>query len=114
MALYGFATKQALLRGTLTGFAKGGIYENLVAQMLVSNGYKLYYYKSGEDSEIEFVIEKDGEVVPVEVKAGNNPTKSLNGFIDRFEPSVAYKIVKGKLGMAERKYTLPHFMAMFI
>ena len=114
MALYGFATKQALLRGTLTGFAKGGIYENLVAQMLVSNGYKLYYYKSGDDSEIEFVIEKDGEVVPVEVKAGNNPTKSLNGFIDRFEPSVAYKIVKGNLGMAERKYTLPHFMAMFI
>ena len=45
LALFGFATKQALLNGNLKGFAKGGIYENFVAETLVKNGYTLYYYK---------------------------------------------------------------------
>lgn len=114
LALFGFATKQALLNGTLKGFAKGGIYENFVAETLVKNGYTLHYYKQGDSSELEFVIEKDGEVVPIEVKAGNAPTKSLDSFIDNFEPSVAFKLIGGNLGVSDKKYTLPHFLAMFI
>jgi predicted AAA+ superfamily ATPase len=62
LALFGFATKQALLNGTLKGFAKGGIYENFVAETLVKNGYMLHYYKQGDNSELEFVVEKNGEV----------------------------------------------------
>ena len=114
MALYGFTTKQALLRGTLTGFAKGGIYENLIAVMLTEKGYRICYYKPDESTEIEFLLEKDGEVIPVEVKAGNNASKSLNSFIDKFLPTIAYKIIGGNLGMAEKKLSLPHYMAMFL
>ncbi len=114
LALFGFATKQALLNGTLKGFAKGGIYENFVAETLVKNGYALHYYKQGDSAEIEFVIEKEGEVIPIEVKAGNAPTKSLDLFIDNFEPSVAFKLIGGNVGVADKKYTLPHFLAMFI
>ena len=114
LALFGFATKQALLNGTLKGFAKGGIYENFVAETLVKNGYTLHYYKQGDSSELEFVIEKDGEVLPIEVKAGNAPTKSLDSFINNFEPSIAFKLIGGNVGMTEKKFTLPHFLAMFI
>ncbi|MCR5205681.1 MAG: AAA family ATPase [Lachnospiraceae bacterium] len=114
MALYGFATKQALLRGTLTGFAKGGIYENLISQMLIQNGYNLHYYKPDENSELEFIIEKDGEVFPIEVKAGNTPTKSLDRFIKHFKPSLAYKIIGGNLGLVDSKFSIPHYMTMFI
>ena len=114
LALFGFATKQALLNGTLKGFAKGGIYENFVAETLVKNGYTLHYYKQGDSSELEFVIEKDGEVVPIEVKAGNAPTKSLDSFINNFEPSVAFKLIGGNVGVVDKKFTLPHFLAMFI
>ena len=114
LALFGFATKQALLNGTLKGFAKGGIYENFVAETLVKNGYTLHYYKQGDSSELEFVIEKDGEVVPIEVKAGNAPTKSLDSFISNFEPSIAFKLIGGNVGVADKKYTIPHFLAMFI
>lgn len=114
LALFGFATKQALLNGTLKGFAKGGIYENFVAETLVKNGYTLHYYKQGDSSELEFVIEKDGEVVPIEVKAGNAPTKSLDSFISNFEPSIAFKLICGNVGMTDKKFTLPHFLAMFI
>lgn len=114
MALYGFAAKQALLNGKLKGAAKGGIYENFVAETLVKSGYTLHYYKPDDNSELEFVIEKDGEVVPVEVKAGNTATKSLNQFIETFEPEAAYKIIGGNTGQTDNKITIPHFLTMFI
>ena len=114
LALFGFATKQALLNGTLKGFAKGGIYENFVAEALMKKGYTLHYFKSGDSSELEFIIEKNGEVVPIEVKAGNAATKSLDSFVKEFEPSVAIKLVDGNVGRVEKKLTLPHYFAMFL
>lgn len=114
MALYGFAAKQALLNGKLKGPAKGGIYENFIAEAFVKNGYSLHYYKPDDNSELEFLIEKDGEVVPVEVKAGNTATKSLNQFIEKYEPSVSYKLISGNIGKTDTKVTLPHYMVMFI
>lgn len=114
MALYGFETKRALLNGKLKGSAKGGIYENFVAQTLIQNGYTLHYYKPDDNSELEFIIEKDGEVIPVEVKAGNTVTISLDRFIKAYRPPVAYKIAGGNVGLNDTKYTLPHYMSMFI
>ena len=114
LAMFGFATKQALLNGNLKGFAKVGIYENFVAQTLVKNGYTLHYYKPNDSSELEFIIEKDGEVIPIEVKAGNSATKSLDSFIKEFEPSVAIKLISGNVGTVEKKLSIPHFLAMFI
>ncbi len=114
MALYGFETKKALLNGMLKGSAKGGIFENFVAEALVQNGYSLHYYKPDDNSELEFVIEKDGEVVPIEVKAGNTATKSLNRFIEEFKPENAFKLISGNIGQSDDKITLPHYLAMFI
>lgn len=114
MALYGFATKQALLNNKLKGAAKGGIYENLVAQMLVQKGYVLHYYKPDDNSELEFVIEKDMEVAPVEVKAGNAATVSLDRFIEKFEPDLAYKVAGSNVGISGGKLTIPHYMVMFL
>ena len=114
LALYGFATKQALLNSNLKGFAKVGIYENFVAETLVKNGYSLHYFKPNDNSELEFVIERNGEVVPIEVKAGNTATKSLNQFIENFSPSVAFKLISGNIGENEQKISLPHYLTMFI
>ena len=60
------------------------------------------------------IIEKDGEVIPVEVKAGNASTISLNTFIGKYQPSYAYKLIDGNVGIADKKITLPHYMAMFL
>lgn len=114
LALFGFATKQVLLNGNLKGFAKGGIYENFVAETLIKNGYAIHYYKPDDNSELEFIIERNGEVVPIEVKAGNAPTKSLNRFIDEFSPSVAFKLISGNIGESDGKISLPHYLTMFI
>lgn len=113
-AMYGFETKRALLENTLKGNAKGGIYENIIAETLVKNGYALYYYKPNDTSELEFLFEKNGEVIPIEVKAGNTASKSLNRFIEVYKPSVAYKVVDGNIGVSGTKLTIPHYMAMFL
>ncbi len=114
LALYGFSTKRALLNGKLNGFAKGGIYENFVAETLIKNGYTLHYYKQNDDCELEFIIEKDDEVIPIEVKSGNTATKSLNMFIEKFNPSITFKLIGGNVGMSDNKFSIPHFLAMFI
>ncbi len=113
-AMYGFETKKAVLMGTIQGNAKGGIYENVISESLIKNGHKLYYYRPDESHELEFLLEKNGEVVPIEVKAGNNPTVSLNSFIKKYSPSCAYKLIKGNMGVSDGKITLPHYMVIFI
>lgn len=113
-AMYGFETKKAILENKIKGNAKGGIYENIIADILVKNGYSLYYYKPDDSNELEFLIEKNGEVVPIEVKAGNRATKSLDRFIETFKPSIAYKLVDGNVGISDKKLTIPHYMAMFL
>ena len=90
--MYGFETKRAVLNDTLRGNARGGIYENIISECLLKRGYTLYYFKPDSEHEIEFLIEKNGEVIPIEVKAGNNPTPSLNSFLENFSPSCAYNI----------------------
>lgn len=112
--LYGRETKIAVLNNTIKGNGKGAIYENVIAQLLISKGYTLHYYRPDDNSELEFVIEKNGEVVPIEVKSGNTASKSLNSFIDEFKPTIAYKIVGGNLGVSGSKITIPHYMIMFL
>ncbi|MBR4587904.1 MAG: ATP-binding protein [Lachnospiraceae bacterium] len=112
--MYGFETKRAVLNDTLRGNARGGIYENIISECLLKRGYTLYYFKPDSEHEIEFLIEKNGEVIPIEVKARNNPTPSLNSFLENFSPSCAYKLVGGRNGKAGGKTTLPHYFVMFI
>ena len=113
-AMYGFETKKAILNNTIKGNVKGGIYENVISESLVKKGYGLYYFKPDSEHEIEFILEKEGGVVPLEVKAGNTSTPSLNAFIRDFKPTSAYKLVFGNQGQDGIRRTLPHYMVMFL
>ena len=112
--MYGFETKQAVQNDSNMGNARGGIYENVIAECLLKQGYTLYYYKPDRTHEIEFLIEKEGKVVPIEVKAGNRFTPSLNQYIDTYVPAMALKLTNSKNGKAGVKETLPHYMVMFL
>lgn len=114
-AMSGLEAKRVLLNNTMKGNVKGGLYENVIGEMLVKRGYSLHYYKISDNTqELEFVIEKDGNAVPIEVKAGNTSTLSLNTFIENYHPSKAYKFVNGNVGINEGRITLPHYMVMFL
>lgn len=113
--LFGRETQVALVRNTLKGPAKGGIYENLVFDLLHKRGIEVRYYKRANNTqEIEFLMERDGAVVPVEVKSSKGATVSLNTFMEQYEPRVAYKLVDGNSGRDGAKVTLPQFMGMFL
>ncbi len=112
--MYGFETKRAILDNSIKGNAKGGIYENIIAECLIKRGYSLHYYKPDDDHELEFLIEKDGGVVPIEVKAGNNASPSLNSFIEKFVPAKAYKLIANRNGYEGVKEILPHYFVLFV
>ena len=115
MAMYGMLVKREVLMGTLKGAMKGGIYENLVGGMLVRNRLPLHYFKRDKDVvEMEFVIEQNEGVVPVEVKAKTGATASLDKLLKPAEIPYEYKFAGGNVGVSGKKITLPHYMAMFI
>ncbi len=113
-AMYGAETKRLLYSGKLVGNAKGGLYENLVAGMIERVGLPLFYFKTEDGSrEVEFLVERDGGVVPVEVKSSNGATVSLNELLDKPGVPQGYKFVDGNVGVVGKKRTMPHYMAMF-
>ena len=114
-AMYGPEMKNSLYMNTLAGTAKGGIYENLVADILLKRDIPLKYYRPGESiQEIEFLLTKGEHVIPLEVKAGNGKTVSLDNYIERFDPPYALKLITGNAGVSGKKLTLPLYMAMFL
>lgn len=114
-ALYGPETKGLLYSGRLAGNAKGGLYENLLAGVLERKGIPLFYFKTEDGKrEVEFALERDGGIVPVEVKASNGGTISLNEMLERPDVPYGYKFVDGNIGVSGKKITLPHYMAMFL
>lgn len=78
MAMKDFSLKQHIVENTLTGNSKGGIYECAIADALYKKGYQIYFYKNETArKEIDVIIQKDGKLVPIEVKSGNTQANSL-------------------------------------
>ena len=63
---------------------------------------------------MEFVIENDDGVIPVEVKSTNGATQSLNKLLRRTHIPYGYKLTAGNIGVKDKKITIPHYMAMFL
>lgn len=115
VALYGFDMKKAIIDNTLKGNVKGGIYENLVLDILIKRGHRLSYYRKDDGSlEIEFLISQDAQIIPIEVKAGNSSTISLNKLLESPDIPYGYKLISGNVGIDGKKIVMPLYMAMFI
>lgn len=100
------------------GIYKGALFENIVAQMLVDEGNGLYYY-NGENSqlEIDFLVRTANSLVPIEVKANDGATASLNRIISSENyPYVKFgiKLSKKNIGFNGKFYTIPYFCAFLL
>lgn len=98
---------------------KGAIYENIVGDMLVKQGYQLYFYKN-ESSNLEmyfFVRDRDS-LIPIEVKANDNSTRSLNNLLDdniKFKDiKFGIKLCNRNIGFNGKFYTFPYFLSFMI
>ncbi len=97
---------------------KGAIYENIVSDMLVKEGYKLYFYKNEKGTvEMDFFIRDKNSLIPVEVKANDNATPSLNNLIDskQFEDiKYGIKLCNKNIGFNGKFYIFPYFMTFLL
>lgn len=100
------------------GTYKGAIYENIVGDMLVKQGYQLFYYNSDKPAlEMDFFIRDADSLIPVEVKANDGATASLNKLLkDDKYPDVKYGIKLGykNIGFNGKFYTFPYFLSFLL
>jgi hypothetical protein len=84
--------------------------------MLVKQGYGLYYYQDSRSSlEMDFFVRNADSLIPVEVKAGNAETRSLNRIIDNY-PDVKFgiKLCTQNIGFNGKIYTFPYFLTFLL
>ncbi len=97
---------------------KGAIYENIVADMLVKSGYNLFYYKNQKSTiEMDFFVRDSKTLIPVEVKAIDSSTISLNNLISKDKYSdIKYgiKLCSKNIGFNEKFYTFPYFLTFLL
>ncbi|MGN0693713.1 MAG: ATP-binding protein [Lentihominibacter sp.] len=87
---------------------KGGMAENYVNTQLTINGYRTYYWESERGAEVDFVIQRDGKIVPVEVKSADNTrAKSLKVYMDRYKPDYAIKLSAKNFAFEDNKLIIP-------
>lgn len=114
---YGMATKRMLI-GKDNNLNAGGIFENVIAQELFSKGYDLYYYNSNRFGELDFVIECNGKILPIEVKSGKDYHN--HSAIDKCLGNPQYEIDEAvifancNVHRIEKKTYLPIYMVMFM
>lgn len=117
IAMRDLSLKQMIIENTLINNTKGGIYECAIADILMKKSYQLYFYKHEKKKlELDFLIQKNGSVIPIEVKGGHTKSVSLNIFLNEHpEITLAYKFIDGNVGSTDsRIITMPLYMAMFI
>lgn len=94
---------------------KGGLVENYVNISLTINGYRTYYWESKRGAEIDFVIQREGKLIPIEVKsADNTKSKSLKIYIDTYNPPYAIKLSQKNFGFEDNKKIVPLYAAFCI
>ena len=93
------------------------MYECAVPDALYKSGYKLYFYKNDTArKELDFLIQKNGQVIPIEVKSNNNKATSLTSVIkNKPDISFGYKFVDGNIGVSDDGViTLPLYMSGWV
>lgn len=100
------------------GVYKGALYESIVAEALVKEGYGLYYYKKPDSTlEEDFFVRTRDRLVPVEVKAQNGRSRSLRTLVQSDSyPDISWgiKLHGGNVGRSENILSLPYFVTFLL
>lgn len=94
---------------------KGGMAENYVNIQLSINGYHTYYWESARGAEIDFVIQRNEQLIPIEVKSADNTrAKSLKVYMETYDPEYAIKLSAKNFAFEDNKKTVPLYAAFCI
>lgn len=94
---------------------KGGMAENYANVQLTMNGYNTYYWESDRGAEVDFVIQREGQLIPIEVKSADNTrAKSLKVYMQTYKPAYAIKLSSKNFGFKDGKKIVPLYAAFCI
>lgn len=94
---------------------KGAFAENYVLNELISNGIRPYFWRSGNTAEIDFIYERQGNIIPIEVKsADNTQAKSYKQFCKKYKPKMGYKLSEKNLGVNMNEETETYSMPLYM
>ncbi|MDR0696362.1 MAG: ATP-binding protein [Christensenellaceae bacterium] len=111
----GNAPKSLVLADELSGEAKGAMTENYVAQELTANGHIIYYWESNGKAEVDFVIQLNDCVIPVEVKSADNvQSKSLKQYVEKYTPAYSIRISGKNFGFTNGIKSIPLYAVFCI
>lgn len=97
------------------GIYKGAVYENVIADLLNKTGRKLYYFNYRSSLELDFIIEYNNAVTPVEVKSANNTkAKSLKSAMENWHVSQGIKLSSNNVRVSDNIINYPLYMVMFL
>lgn len=116
-AFYGKTSKIKILNGD-KDINSGAIYENVVAQELIARGYKVYYYNSKRFGEVDFVIEYQGQILPIEIKSGKDyqmhvALKNIMN-IEEYGINESYVLSGYNVSVNDKIIYLPIYFIMFL
>jgi predicted AAA+ superfamily ATPase len=93
----------------------GAITENYIAQVFAANLIPLLYWKNDNTAEVDFVIQKGGDVIPIEVKSGVRVrSKSMGIFIEKYKCPYGIRISKKNFGFENGIKSVPLYAAFCI
>ena len=94
---------------------KGGMVENYICNQLICNGYQAFYWLSERGAEVDFIIQRERSIIPIEVKsADNTKAKSLSIYMKAHSPSYAIKVAVRNFGFENGIKTIPLYAAFCI
>lgn len=96
----------------------GAIYEDVIAQELIAHNYNLFFHSNKKYGEIDFLIEENSKVIPIEIKSGKDYKRhsALNNLLnnDSFNLEKGYVFCNGNLELKNKVIYLPIYMVMFL
>ncbi|MBO6108549.1 MAG: ATP-binding protein [Eubacterium sp.] len=115
--MYGKSLRNSMLTGKGI-INQGGIYENAVAQQLNTHGYNTFFYNSHKIGELDFVIEYENSIIPIEIKSGKDyyVHSALSKVIDNEEYNVKEAIIFANCNLEKqgKKTYMPVYMSTFL
>lgn len=93
----------------------GAMTENYVAQVFATKGYDLYYWQSEGKAEVDFVLQKEDAILPIEVKKGlRTRSRSLGVFANKYSSSYVIRISKKNFGYENSVKSVPLYAVFCI
>ena len=97
------------------GDFKGGLTENYVNNQLIINKHNCFYWTSGNQAEIDFIVRLDKDIIPLEVKSSDNTrSRSLNEYMIKFSPQYAIRISTKNFGFENNIKSVPLYAVFCI